>query len=104
MRGINDSYFLVFVSENIREVLELDDIRENEENTHFNCSTVHEHFMPCHTYIPYSLQQSSFQFAAGNVSIQVQSHHEELSVCLISRPSDFRFITFTFWVMSPLKR
>ena len=76
MRGINDSYFLVLISESIREVLELDDIRENEENIHFNHSTVHEDFMPCHTYIPYSLQKLSFQLPTGYVSIQVQSHHE----------------------------
>ena len=62
MRGKNDSYFMVLVSESIRKVLELGDIRENEENIHFNHSTVHEHFMLCHKYIPYSHQNCHFNF------------------------------------------
>jgi len=50
VRGINDGYFLVLVSESIREVLELGNIRE-EEKMHFNHSIVHMHFLPCHTCI-----------------------------------------------------
>ena len=43
MRSIYDSYFPVLCSESVRKVLELHNIKDNEENIHFNDTTVHLH-------------------------------------------------------------
>ena len=68
MRGINNAYFLVLISENIREVLELGDIRENEKNIHFNHSTVHEHLMSCHTHTYHDYKRIlSFYHSIGSL-------------------------------------
>ena len=74
MRGINDSYFLVLVSESIREELELDDIRESEEYIHLitalymstSCHATHTHhihFKNCH----FNLRQEMYQFKSNPI-------------------------------------
>ena len=57
MRGIYDSYFPVLCSESVREVLELHNIKDNEENIHFNDTTVHLHSVATvHTTLAISME------------------------------------------------